>query len=347
MLRTLKHAINSPRLLGVKATTAALVSTVNISSDDVVSAVSAATGKSVLTIGDVFQRAGVVVGAAYSSLGTRPYCKISATPTFDTATITTNNNNTDTDGVVNALILGYDSEESDYLGYVGQQIPRFPVFNAWNSPRIEVFKVTPHATTPAINIGSGRATLTRNGVGDYTLTFKRAFASDNVVAVPTVISSSAGSAAPVSTSALAARVLCTVAGSASDAVPFYVVVQGSDNPQYGARHRRATKVSDRLPRLIAGRVTYSAGTPSIVLGTGDFTIADTGTGQLGVTFNNPFAREPIVIANQDLAGAVTVNAAASVSAVQLNTFNNAAAATDAGELHFLVIGFDDVDEYFL
>lgn len=346
MLRALKHAFVSPRLLGVKATSASSVCTVNISPDDIASAASASTGKSYLTLGDVFSRNGCVnCGSPFSvSVGASGALLIDADPTYAVQSFLTHDGTNPDDGAFNAFILGYDSTQTDYLAY-GKQLAPFTVKNAWNAARIELFKVTPHATTPTINIGGGKATLIRNGAGDYTLTFKRPFSSDNVIAAASVISTTIAHNHIVSCSATAVRVLVGASGSGSDSNAFYVVVQGSDNPQYGARHRKTTRCSDRYPRLVAGQVEWSAGTPSIKTGTGDFTIADTGTGVVTVTFANPFLREPMVLVNQNKAGNCTVNAAAGVSSIVLNAFNAAGAATDPDDMHFMVFGYDDALEY--
>lgn len=346
MLRALKHAFNAPRLLALKATSLSGACTVNISPDDIYAAASASTGKAALTLGDVFSRAGVCVGSPFSSnVGASGALLIDADPTISLASFLTHDGTNPDDGSFGAFILGYDSLDTDYIAY-GKQLAPFTVKNAWNSARVETFKVTPHATTPVINIGAGKATLTRNGAGDYTLTFKRPFSSNSVVAALLPIGTSIAHAHIVTCTALSVRVLVGTSGSGSDAFPFYLVVQGSDNPEYGSRHRKSTRVTDRLPRLIAGHVSYLTGTPSIVCGTDDFTIADTGTGVLTVTFTNPFLREPVVLANKDTAGNVTLNAAASVSGMVLNSFNGAGSAADPADLHFMVIGFDDATEHY-
>lgn len=345
MLRTLKHAFNSPRLLGVKATSDAGACTVNISPDDIITAASASTGKAYLTLGDSFQRAGVNCGSPFStSVGASGALLIDADPTEFIQSFKTHDGTNPDDGAFNAFILGYDSQITDYIAY-GSQLAPFKTYNAWNSARLELFKITPHATTPVISIGNSRATLTRNATGDYTITLKRPFSSDNVIAAVGVIGTTIFHNHIVSCTASAVRVLVGTAGSGSDGAPFYLVIQGSDNPQYGSRHRKVTKVSDRKPRLIAGQISYSAGTPSIVCGTGDFTIVDTGTGVCTVTFVNPFLREPICLLNKDTAGNATFNAAAAVSGLVLNSFNAAGAAADPGDYHFMAFGFDDATEY--
>ncbi len=344
MLRTLKHAFNAPRLLGVKATSAAGACTVNISSDDIYSAASATTGKAYLTLGETFSRPGVTCGTPFQSVGASGALLIDADPTISLASFLTHDGTNPDDGAFNAFILGYDSTEYDYIGY-GSQLAPFPVLSNWFSPRIELFKITPHATTPTIDIGGAKATLTRNGVGDYTITFERPYSSDNVVAAVGMIKSTIAHAHIVSCTALAVRVLVGTGGAASDAAPFYLVVKGSDNPYPGSRGHIAAKVSDRKPRLIAGHIAYNAGVPSIVRGTDDFTVADTGTGICTVTFTNPFLREPVCLGNQNSAGNVTFNAAASVSGLVLNGFNAAGAATDPADFHFMAFGYDDASEY--
>lgn len=346
MLRALKHAFSSPRLLGLKATTTGgSACTVGISPDDFYSATCDAAGRAILTFKDTFARTPICCGSPFSSdVGASGALLVESDPTALLATLRTHDGTNGDNGSFNAFILGYDDYNTDYLAY-GAQLAPFAVKNAWNSPRIELFKVTPHATTPTIDIGGGKATLTRNGVGDYTITFKRPFSSDNVIAAGMVIKTTAAHFHVVSCTALAVRVLVGAAGSASDAAPFYLVIQGSDNPQYGTQQRKVTRVSDRLPRLIAGHVSWSAGTPSIIKGTGDFTIVDTGTGVLTVTLVNPFAREPLVIANKDTAGLVTLNAAADTDEVVFNAFNGAGAAADPADLHFMIFGYDAVDEY--
>jgi len=344
MLRTLKHAFNSPRLLALKATSAASAVTVNISPDEIVSAVSASAGKAVLTVGDVFQRPGVCVGTPFDNVGASGALLINADPTYAVLDFLTHDGTSADDGSFNALVLGYDSDESDYTPFGDQNAP-FHVKNNWNSARIEVFKITPDATTPVINIGSAKATLTRNGAGDYTVTFLRPFSSDNVIAVATPIKGTIAHAHIVSCSATAVRLVVGSGGSGNDAAPFYLIVQGSDNPSIGARERKVTKVTDRLPRLVAGHIAYSGGTPSIVDGTGDFTVADTNTGIVTITLVNPFEREPVVVANQDAVGNVTVGAAATSSTIILECFNAAGTNTDPADLHFFCIGSDDPTEY--
>lgn len=348
MLRALKHSFNSPRILPFKVLTeSGTTATVLLSPDEFISAVCGAAGRSILTLQEGFSRPGICLGTPFSSnIGAQGAVLIEAAPTINTAQFLSHDGSAGDNGTLNGLIIGYDSLDSDFLDYGSCKAP-FAVRNCWNSPRVELFKVTGHATTPVLNIGSAKATISRNGTGDYTITFKRAFSSDAVVGLALPISATAAHIHVVSASATAVRFLVGASGTASDSIPFYVFVQGSDNPQYGGNHRRVTRVSDRRPRLIAGHITYTAGVPAITKGTGDFTITDTGTGVLTIAFTNAFDREPIVLANKDTAGLITVGAAATASGCVLNAFSAVPAAADPNDIHFAVIGYDDADEYSL
>lgn len=348
MLRALKNAFIAPRLIGFTATSASGTScTVGVGADDSVSAACDAAGRSYITLADPFSRVPVVVGSPLlDNVGASGAVLIDADPTISVLKLRTHDGTNGDNGTLHALALGFDSADTSYLAW-GRQFAPFTVKDTICAPRYEVFKVTPHATTPAINIGSAKATLTRNDTGDYTITFKRPFASDSVVAVASVIAATAAHNHIVSATATAVRVLVGAAGSASDDNPFYLVVRGSDSPVPGARHQKTARLSDRLPRIVAGHVQYSAGTPTINVGTGDFTIVDTGTGVLTVAWVNPPEREPIVLVNKNSAGLCTLNAAADTTGCVLNAFNGAGAAADPADLHFMAFMFDDPTEYAL
>lgn len=346
MLRALRNSFVSPRLGGFVATSVGGAScTVSVGADDVASAACTAAGRSYLTLADVFARQPVVVGTPLSTnVGAQGAVLIEADPTISLLSLRTHDGTSGDDGTLHALMIGWDSEESNRLAY-GQQDAPFTVKDSICAPRYEVFKVTPHATTPAINIGSAKATLTRNAAGDYTVSLKRPYSSDEVVAVALPISTTAAHIHIVSATATAVRVLVGASGTGNDDAPFYLIVRGSDNPTPSGRHRKTARVSDRLPRIIGGHVAYTGGTPAIVRGTGDFTIGDTGTGVLTVTWAKAPAREPIVVASKNTAGLVTLNAAASTTTAVLNAFNGAGAAADPDDIHFIAIMFDDADEY--
>lgn len=346
MLRTLRHPRNSPRMIGLKATSAGGACTVNIGTLDVHSAASASTGKAYLTLKEPFRQVPIVVGTPMQSVGAAGALLLDADHTEIILKLLTHDGTAADDGAFHALALGWDAEDLVAYRYGPQNAP-FRVKSTWNSPRLELFKVTGHATTPVVNIGSRKATVSRNGAGDYTLTFTRPFAHDDVVAVVGVISASAAHAHIVSATATAVRFLIGASGSGSDSLVAYIVVKGSDSLAPAGLQRKVLQVSDRRPRVIAGHVAYSAGVPSIVHGTDQFTVSDTGTGVLTVTFTDAFLREPFVFVNKDTAGYCTLNAAAGVGSCVMNFFNGAGAAADPADVQFMIFGYDDADEYAL
>ena len=347
MLRALKNAFNSPRLIGFSATSiGGFTCSVLAGVDDAASAACDAAGRAYITLADVFARPPVVVGSPnYFNVGAQGAVLIEADPTISLLSLRTNSGSGGDNGTLYALALGWDSEDTGYhADGIAQGAPH-TVKDSISAPRYEVFKVTPDASTPVINIGSSKATLTKQGPGDYTINFKRPFSNDDVVAVAGVISGTAAHHHIATATATGVRVCVGAGGSLSDSLPFYVVVRGSDNPINSGRHRKTARISDRLPRVVGGHVQYSGGTPSINIGSGDFTITDTGTGVLTVTWARPCAREPIIVASKDAQGLVTLNAAASTTGCVINCFDGSGVAADPADLHFLAFMFDDAEEY--
>lgn len=347
MLRALRDTFNSPRIMGFKATSLSGACTVNIGKDDVYSKASASAGKSYLTLADVFQRTPVVVGTpVYSAPQASGSLLIDADPTISLLSLKNHDGTNPLDGSFHALVHGHDSQDASFYNYGGSKAP-FTVKSSWNSPRFEIFKVLPDASAPSLQVGAGKATLRRNGVGDYTITFLRPFSSDNVIALscPQIFGYGYKYGMHiVSTSATAVRVIQTDTGTPVEDRAFYVVVKGSDNPQYGGRHRKTARVSDRMPRIIAGHVQYSAGVPSIKVGTGAFTIQDSGVGNLQVDFTDEFERIGAVIVNQNKPG-YAYPVSVSTSSFSMTTGDITGAATDPDDIHFMVFGYDDADEY--
>jgi len=106
---------------------------------------------------------------------------------------------------------------------------------------------------------------------------------------------------------------------------------------------REIKATQRLPRQLALKVNGVGATPSIQIGSFDATLADNGTGDYTITFNEPFARAPICVASCQTATCYAEIAAASSTSVQVLTKSNANTATDA-VFHLIVQGYDAADE---
>lgn len=107
---------------------------------------------------------------------------------------------------------------------------------------------------------------------------------------------------------------------------------------------REVKTSQRLPRLLALEVNGVGGSPAILVGKFDATLADNGTGDYTLTFAKPFARSPVVVAVAETAASYCEVAAASASSVQILVKNPSTLAAKDAVIHVMVMGFDALDE---
>lgn len=202
--------------------------------------------------------------------------------------------------------------------------------------------------TGTVQVGSPDFACTRTGTGTYSITFKRAFGRVPVISV-TAAFSTAGIRNPKLVSKTAQGCVVEVRDrtpSLVDPTFIYVVVVGVDSTEETTRMHSALFGSQRKARIVAGRVTYTAGTPAITAGAGEFTIADTGTGVLTVTMTRPFAREFAVIGAARTTAKIQVNAATTASVAVLNIMSiSAGTAVDPTSVDFIAIGSDDLTEY--
>lgn len=101
-------------------------------------------------------------------------------------------------------------------------------------------------------------------------------------------------------------------------------------------------------RVIPIKLSWSGGTPSIGEGKQHCSVADTNPGIATITFNNAFARKPVITYGVEAATGekvtVTLRSVA-VNSVIVEAINEAGAAADlATDVHLLVVGFDSADE---
>jgi hypothetical protein len=106
---------------------------------------------------------------------------------------------------------------------------------------------------------------------------------------------------------------------------------------------RSIKSPQRAPRQLHFKVD-GTGAASILIGSKDATLTDNGTGDYTLTFEQAFARLPVVVASSLTAGAVIQIASATASACQIVVKDTTGSALDA-DLMVIVHGFDAADEY--
>ena len=344
MLRELKTAFLRPRLIGFKATAASGVATLGSGLNEVTVA-SSGTGIVTSTFKQPFNRTAITVGALSSAdVAAGGYIQYNATPGgVSTQLKTCANGGSADDGTVYGLTLGYDS--SDATRY---RKDAYVVHASRRVSRLLGFQV--NTATSSIVIGGRHATLSKTGTGDVTLTLRTAFGNANVVAIPTIVGTTALSIGVESTSASQVRIkIFNSGGTATDAT-FNLLVFGSNDRDGTYQIGGSVENEQRKPRLIAGHIRYDgSGVPSIIVGTGDYTLVDTATGRATLTYKEAFRREAIVVCTLGIGTSVwpTVTAS-SASAVEIRNHNAAGTLQDPGSnggAMFLALGSDDPSEY--
>lgn len=112
---------------------------------------------------------------------------------------------------------------------------------------------------------------------------------------------------------------------------------------------RSVKSSQRMTRMLAIKVLWSGGVPTVTgMGSTDVTVTDGGTGIVTLTFREAFLREPVVVATPmgtaALDATVYVTSSAT-TAITLSTFDatDGITAKDNIPLHVIVVGHDAAD----
>lgn len=106
---------------------------------------------------------------------------------------------------------------------------------------------------------------------------------------------------------------------------------------------REIKGTQRLPRMLALKLT---GTGTAVLGQGstDASLVDNGAGDYSLTWNKPFARVPVVIA-QSLTADVITQVTPSKTGCAVKAFASDGTTAKDAVLDILVLGWDAEDQY--
>ncbi len=348
MLRDIRSAFGKPRLSFCKYTTAGSSVTMTGAGVGQMKMSSSGTGICLGTFSRAYARAPIVVANPMStdvaSGGTAMGTILPTSKTFRVTTAANNGGAAD-DGSAHAIILGYDSADSLRIRPTGNGLTCLV-----GNTRIETFLID--GANGTITTNSKGATIVKGGTGDYTLTFTKAFANSNVVAVGTCVATRVCSIASTSATSVNVKIWLTSSGAATDATVHLWVV-GTMANNVAANTSTPVVNSQRKPRIFGGTVTYASGVPAWVTGSGDSTLADTATGSATFTYKTPFARAPIVIASPVGPAATTtivmcrINSC-TTTALNIQTVNAAASLTDPPDGYgfcFLGLGWDDVSEY--
>lgn len=247
---------------------------------------------------------------------------------------------------INGLIIGTDAQSNQSEDIVPYQ----KVKCEWD--RAVIIGGSVQGSIPQVDIGKKDFSVTKNGTGDYTVTFLRPFGSNPIITVNSwtacsckILRDTAGDLSPTQ-----CRLLFTNidSGAAEDAI-FNIMVLGtlSTMPQHNVRS--VLQNTQRKPRLLYFEVNPSAGTSTISIGGKDATLTDNGAGDFTLTFTTPFARQPVAVAQGMLADTTDNDAiiiSQTASAIRIKCCNiSGGAGLDGEKVGVLVLGSDDATEY--
>ncbi len=329
MLRTLKHPHLRPELLAFQLTTTS-VSTPDIGGGDLVSATRNAAGKSTLVPKTPLVGTPIIMGSIGANVADGGYFIYDTDPTGSALVgAAVNASGVADDGTYYMAALNWASTCIDRLGSRPQAVT-----SSARSPRLEAFSI---AAAGTVTIGGSQATVVK-AASVYTITLKTAFGRTPLAFV-TTIGAAQTSAKIVSTSASTIVVSTFNSSEAATDEAFYLVVLGWDSTDQQWGMGKAIQVPQRKPRLEA----FNIADAGIVIGTTDATFVDNGTGSFTLTFTQPFARAPIVIATGK-AGRAQVSAAATTTAVTVLGFDASGSAED-DSISLFIVGYDSASEF--
>lgn len=341
MLREIRSRYLGTTILGAQITLTGSAGSADIG-QDFTSVSRSSAGTYGANLRKAFSRLPIQVGTPGANVAAGGYYKARATQT--TKTVLTGRcvdaANSADDGTQDIICCGWTSAQTGpgKIQRVNATLRHSRMFGA---------RVT--GATATVNIGTRDITVSRTSQGVYVITFTRAFAQTPIV-VFTPIGTSVR--APNITSKTAASVNVTFSDNSAVAqdANFYMIVYGTDcrDPHGGAR--APLENSQRIPLLMAGRITYTTGTPAVSINSEDIaSVTDTGTGDVALTFATfpegyIFKREPIVCcSNADYRSNVKANASA--TGVSLYITDESGTVQDPGTIDYLILGSGDATEY--
>lgn len=340
MLRVVRHPHLEPITSAFQvSTTVAPSITLDIGGDNATAARTAA-GAFSLTHRTAFARTPVVIGTIGTDIAAGGYftSTVGTTSSLIAAGASLDNAGSADDGTADCLVFGWNSDVTDITKLQD-------VCGRRRAVRVIGCKVTTDTQVATVSVSKGDFTVTWVSTGVYTVTYKRAFA-----AMPLVFASGIHTSAiraPKVTSKTKAGCVVTLydeTGTVQDG-DFYLLVYGFDMWDVHGRAKAPIENSQRKPRLLAGRITVTGGTPAIAISSNDFSsVTDNGSGDYSPVFRTAFKREPIVICSGANVRA-TLKSAASTTEFRVITANAAGASTEATSVDFIVLGSDDSTVY--
>lgn len=331
MLRTAKTNRVAARLMGLRGTTTTGTPVASWGGGDYSSYTDNGTGDTTCTFVEPFPsgRVPVVVATAGADVDATngAFASVSSALVTAARVVTSANDGTAADGAAHAIVWGWDVADT------GRSVMEQRVHCTGLRPRLIPISLSDPSTLVE---GKYLCSVTASS-NESTIVFNQAFQ-----AAPVVVASAdtAGNTVNI-VSVTAAQVVITQFDSSGAATTggVYLWVYGQDCTVDVGKRRRALKVAQIRPRILAGRITVTGGTPAITGFTDLGTVTDNGQGDFTLTFEKAFKRAPVVVAAMSSVGSVAVTAS-TTSTCRLVCQTNAGAAVDPTTVHVLVCGFD-------
>lgn len=344
MLRPLKTPNLGARLLAFTATTAgSAANTVGVGAQEGTFTNAVADEQLDLVFKQPFSRAPIVLASPGAGVGDGGVA-FAGSPVVAGVSVSTLNSSGSSDvGTVHGLVLGWNNSSTRSHG--GKNTIQYPVFGSFNRARMIIGQV---AAAGTVNIGGTTFTSVKNSAGNYTITFSRAFGR-TPVGLATVISTTKGYSHRIEAiSKNSVNILTFNDSSAAADAKFNFVIYGSDSvDEYAMERGGQIDVGFRKSRLLPFQINYTAGTPSLAIGDDLGEVADTGVGLATITYEESFAREPVVIVTS---GDETPDWFATINSsdgeeLAIDITDAVAASGDPDSVFVLVFGSDDATEY--
>lgn len=329
MLRTAKTAKLHARTIGAIYTSTSGTPVASQGNDDLSSFTDNGAGDASLNLREPFARTPVVVATAGADVDATSgaFANVTAQSASAVRVKTIANDGTATDGAAHVLTYGWDSAQTDNAAWLQA------VENTGMSPRLIPISMSDPST-----LVEGKYLADVSAVGGVsTITFRKAFQR-----APVVIAVSDTAACLVNVVSTAVN-KCVVtqfnAGGAAIQAGVQLLALGWDSSNRIGKLRRALKVPQMKPRVIAANITVTAGTPAVT-GYNDVTVTDAGVGDYTLTFAKPFRRKPVVVACHSGSGSAAVTAT-STTACTVKCRTDAGAAVDPTTVGVIIVGFDN------
>lgn len=345
MLRSIKSAQRKPRLIGLRAATAAsATNSQSIGAFEGTFSNDSSDEQLDVSLAKPFARAEVVqISTPGADVAAGGAAIAALTPAASALSISTQDQAAAPDpGESHTLILGFDSEDKHSNGSVGSI--RDSLKGTRRNPRLVTGEYDPAS---GVTISGRRVASTLQATGDVLLTLDRQFRSGAVaVAIPST--ATPGAACRIaSATAAEINILTTDAANSPADIAFHFAILGFDDADDAHfDHGGSVQTGYRHPRILPLRVDNMSTTIELAVGAELASVVDDGVGQFTITFAEAFKRKPIVLACSAASAAPRLTLlSASATECSLDVSNVSGTLTDSDEVHVLVIGADDETDY--